>query len=483
MRKNKLKRMFSGCLSAWMLVSMPLYGKTVSAETTAEDNTVTGTIPGYLWLGNEGRELEYRYEPDTRALYLTGDTSSPYAFSRIAGFYYFKANELMDALGDVKIDTLFADSCVQTFADTYLEYMDPDIHVYCYSWFMTDGSRSDSVKEFDENGYNYTLLDTVHEGNTYWGYCGEDFLNIKWTYDADTRTITFSGTGKMMDYYGQNHSGDPQWRCCSGYNADNVVIEEGITDIGENGFYFYGLKRDNPRSLTAGESLTNAKFSCGLTGNDITYYGKTGSWLQSQVRECQFVSIGEAENPICEAPPVSGTLNDDVIWAYDMEHNRIFIGGAGSVSYLDIIQSELGTAMYEFEPDLYIGDNVSITADKQRFIQTFRFLDDCTREELIVYYTSQGASANAIIQNDTLIPEVHFVCTDNHVLYGDINQDGKVDITDAVMLGKAVNGSIFLTDAQALAADCNSDESVDATDSYILMQFLLNAIQRLPYIV
>lgn len=480
MKRNTFKRTLACCLSAGMLMSMPWYAGAVSAEEIPEDNTVTGTIPSYFYLGDVCREVAYRYEPDTCTLYLTGDISSPNNCDRLAGFYYFKASELLEALGDVEIDTLFADSCVQAFADEYLEYMDPDIHVYCYSWFMTDGSGANSVKEFDENGYNYTLLNTVHEGNTYWGYCGEDFLNIKWTYDTDTRTMTFSGTGKMMDYFGQYHMEWPQWTCGGvSYKAENVIIEEGITDIGENGFYFYGSTR---RTLTAGESLTNARLSSGLMSDDLIYYGKTGSWLQSQVRESQFVSIGEAENPVCEAPSVSGSLNDDVVWAYDVNNNRIFIGGVGSFSYRDVIKSDLGTAMYEYEPDLYISDNVSINANINDFSSMFRYLDNQTREELIVYYTSKGASANAITQNDVNIPEVHFVCTDNHVLYGDINQDGRVDITDAVLMGKAVNGRILLTDAQILAADCNCDETVDLNDSFILMQFLLNAIQTLPHI-
>ncbi len=29
------------------------------------------------------------------------------------------------------------------------------------------------------------------------GYCG---LNVKWNYNADTKTLTISGTGKMEDY-------------------------------------------------------------------------------------------------------------------------------------------------------------------------------------------------------------------------------------------------------------------------------------------
>lgn len=67
-------------------------------------------------------------------------------------------------------------------------------------------------------------------------------------------------------------------------------------------------------------------------------------------------------------------------------------------------------------------------------------------------------------------------------LYGDINSDGMIDITDAVMLQKHLNGSVSLNYAQLANADCQKDEQIDATDVVVLMQFLLNSFTSLPVV-
>ena len=67
-------------------------------------------------------------------------------------------------------------------------------------------------------------------------------------------------------------------------------------------------------------------------------------------------------------------------------------------------------------------------------------------------------------------------------LYGDINCDGMIDITDAVMLQKHLNGSVSLNYAQLANADCQKDEQIDATDVVVLMQFLLNSFTSLPVV-
>lgn len=67
-------------------------------------------------------------------------------------------------------------------------------------------------------------------------------------------------------------------------------------------------------------------------------------------------------------------------------------------------------------------------------------------------------------------------------LYGDINCDGVIDITDAVMLQKYLNDSVSLNYAQLANADCQKDEQIDSTDVVVLMQFLLNSFTSLPVV-
>ena len=67
------------------------------------------------------------------------------------------------------------------------------------------------------------------------------------------------------------------------------------------------------------------------------------------------------------------------------------------------------------------------------------------------------------------------------MLYGDVNCDSRVDITDAVLLNKAAAGVVTLNDTQRKNADCNGDEEVGSQDATTLLMFLVNIIKTLPY--
>ena len=66
------------------------------------------------------------------------------------------------------------------------------------------------------------------------------------------------------------------------------------------------------------------------------------------------------------------------------------------------------------------------------------------------------------------------------VFYGDVNLDGDVDLADAVLLNKAVAGSVTLNQQAALNADCNNDGKRSADDSMVLLKFLVHLVNDLP---
>lgn len=65
-------------------------------------------------------------------------------------------------------------------------------------------------------------------------------------------------------------------------------------------------------------------------------------------------------------------------------------------------------------------------------------------------------------------------------LYGDVNVDGRVDITDAVLLNKAAAGAVKLSAQATLNADCNADDELGNNDAIILLKFLVSLIKALP---
>lgn len=98
---------------------------------------------------------------------------------------------------------------------------------------------------------------------------------------------------------------------------------------------------------------------------------------------------------------------------------------------------------------------------------------DTTATESKTDVTKATTTISGNIVTGTVVP--------GSVLYGDVNCDARVDITDAVMLNKAAAGVVTLNDTQRKNADCNGDEEVGSQDATTLLMFLVNIIKTLPY--
>lgn len=66
-------------------------------------------------------------------------------------------------------------------------------------------------------------------------------------------------------------------------------------------------------------------------------------------------------------------------------------------------------------------------------------------------------------------------------LYGDINLDGRVDLSDAVLLSKANADVVSLGDVARANGDCNADGTTDGNDAIVLLKFLVHIIDEIPY--
>ena len=86
---------------------------------------------------------------------------------------------------------------------------------------------------------------------------------------------------------------------------------------------------------------------------------------------------------------------------------------------------------------------------------------------------STGVSTTASGKNTATVPA-------GVTLYGDTNLDGRVDITDAVLLNKAAAGAVSLAAQAAKNADCNANGEVGSDDAVSLLKFLVQIIKNLP---
>ncbi len=65
-------------------------------------------------------------------------------------------------------------------------------------------------------------------------------------------------------------------------------------------------------------------------------------------------------------------------------------------------------------------------------------------------------------------------------MYGDVNLDGKVDLTDAILLNKAIASQVTLNDIARSNADCDTNSEMNGDDAIALLRFLVHIINSLP---
>ena len=93
---------------------------------------------------------------------------------------------------------------------------------------------------------------------------------------------------------------------------------------------------------------------------------------------------------------------------------------------------------------------------------------------------STGVSTTASGKNTATVPAGTVTVPAGATLYGDTNLDGRVDITDAVLLNKAAAGAVSLAAQAAKNADCNANGEVGSDDAVSLLKFLVQIIKNLP---
>lgn len=104
---------------------------------------------------------------------------------------------------------------------------------------------------------------------------GGNIGNLSWLFDGLTKTLTISGSGDMQDF-----SSLAPWReICRKNGCENIIIENGVTSVGENAFMYL-------------EGVTNISIANNVTKiGDMAFYACTA--LTSVTIPDGVTSIGE----------------------------------------------------------------------------------------------------------------------------------------------------------------------------------------------
>ena len=355
------------------------------------------------------------------------------------------------------------------------------------------------------------------EQTIYTGVCGAEGDNITWTYDADTQTMTFSGTGAMKTYVEDRARVEvPEW-ICSGitgiYEVKNVVFEEGITDVKTiYRDFFKGRSGDiegKDCTITIPESVTSMDFS--LLPAGVKMRGKYGSWIYYNWDLDCFDAIGVAEK---EYIPSSGETEAGFKWNFDYVTRILTIGGTDAIDEEGHYSREKIEKIYnEYAKTIVIEKDFVVPVNEERdagywlgngqvpgsaYANTWMYNPEGFGNSFIskVYCYKNSDFANVYeslkafhdsdpLQMTTFLNiydgRVIYIDDPNEILIGDLNLDGKVDLLDAIRLNKYTANIVQLTDAQEIVADCNGDGNVDDADVTTLMEYLMFQVPSLPY--
>lgn len=129
--------------------------------------------------------------------------------------------------------------------------------------------------------------------------------------------------------------------------------------------------------------------------------------------------------------------------------------------------------------------NGSITLTKEIGIVTEVFTTSTTEETTTTTTTTESVTTDSDETTATTSSSETTTTTKGGdvtpaSLYGDVNLDGRVDITDAVMLNKAAANTVQLSEQQRSNADCDANNEVDSNDAVVLLKFLVSIIKTLP---
>lgn len=147
-----------------------------------------------------------------------------------------------------------------------------------YKSYVTSKGTFEDVTDY----WYFTVIDpeAANTGEGYGGNCGE---NAAWRLTSDG-TLTISGSGEMDNFSGYNNSGRPGWaiytQSGTAHYVDsvNIVIEDGITNIGN--FAFSSVHTRNVKSVTLPATVTKIGTKA-FIGSDLTNISFAGEGLET----------------------------------------------------------------------------------------------------------------------------------------------------------------------------------------------------------
>ncbi len=299
---------------------------------------------------------------------------------------------------------------------------------------ITGYADSAAQKYADNNAFAFT---PAKDPLIYEGSCGE---NATWKYDEETKTLTISGTGAVD----ANTEDKPAYYL--GYEIAKVIVEDGITSIGDRAFETVGgdeIVVTLPKSVeTIGQNAVGFFLATEEDGTTITekvnpnctIEGFTGTAAEKYAtdNEIRFVSLD---------PQLDFNIKDDAkISVFDAENKTIT--AYDNKSGIDALLA-----------DFNIGKDLTVEAPEK--IATGAKLVTKNGEEVLETYTI--------------------------ILMGDVNGDGAVNSIDALSVLNHSVERVMLEGAFLTAADLDTNGALNSFDALNILQIAVESKSLLDF--
>lgn len=264
------------------------------------------------------------------------------------------------------------------------------------------------------------------------GTCGE---NVTWNFDFDTKTLYIEGKGATESISDDATLKGIEWIQPS---IEKVVYGEGITEI--------------------------APFSAQKINTHIVY------------------NEPMQDVPELVLPSTLTTIDDNAFNLYlKVKDVQIPYGVTtiGHHAFSDCVQIENvvlpGTVKKIGDAAFYVCDSLNSITIPASVTEIGKNLAHSYSGVSIFRYTGSTAESYA--------KENNYAFYSLSASVGDVNEDGVVNLMDAIALNKYLAGMISLTDSQLVAANCNiadGTSNINEDDVTSLMRFVINLIPDLP---
>ena len=293
---------------------------------------------------------------------------------------------------------------------------------------------SAAQKYADDNAFAFT---PVKDPLIYEGSCGE---NATWKYDEETKTLTISGTGAVA----ANTKDEPAYYLR--YEIAKIVVEDGITSIGDRAFETVG---DDEIVVTLPKSVET------IGQNAVGFFLAT---------EEDGTTITEKVNPNCTIEGFTGTAAEK--YAADNEIKFVSLDPQLDFS----IKGDAKISVFDAENKIItVYDNKS---GVDALLADFNIGKDLTVEAPEKIATG----AKLVTKNGEEVLETYTI-----ILMGDVNGDGAVNSIDALSVlnhsvERALLEGVFLA-----AADLDANGTLNSFDALNILQIAVESKSLLDF--